>query len=161
MIEFEESGMRFVFSKDDLFYIEKSSMYNRLCCNGVLSVECIVLKRKRVFLVEAKRSIPRADENEKKAFWEEIRKKVIHSLLIFYKELVEDNDEEIGINLRQAVYHTTPMSIVLIFNGFSDDACRELTEIYRSKISDIAKVNHAEVCVLNERAALRRGLIRE
>ena len=45
MVEFEESGMRFLFAAEKTYYIEKSDVYaKKLNGAGVSSVECVTLR---------------------------------------------------------------------------------------------------------------------
>ncbi len=87
-----ESGMLFEFPKSDVFDIESSVFYKKKQPN-LSSVEFLLLKNDKLFLIEAKRSFPKV---ESKADFnkniQDISDKFIHSFELFLSNFVEVNE---------------------------------------------------------------------
>lgn len=162
MISFEESGMTFQVEKDSLFRIEKSGFYNRLKSHGVSTVECIILKKGKIILIEAKRSIPRTDEGSRETFWSEILKKDVHSIMMLSSAIWSGNTTEIGKNVINALSNKPRITFLLIMNAevFNSELCNELSEMYRKELKSIAKIYNADVLVINATDALKKGIIK-
>jgi hypothetical protein len=90
MAVFVESGMIFDLPDENVFLIERSEFVKHR--QGLSSVECVCLKGKRLLLIEAKSSFPRAENNEAySANINEIAEKFIHSFEVFLSHIAKVN----------------------------------------------------------------------
>ena len=118
MSEFIVSGLRFVFPEDILFRIEKSKFFKQK--KSLSSVECLYLRKKRLFLIEVKSSFPRAvnaedfDEN-----LNAISNKFLHSFELFLSHFVNVNPlfpEETPVKFIDYDFSKNEIVFVLIIN---------------------------------------------
>ena len=160
MIEFDESGMKFVFPEETTFHIEASELYTRINGKGVQSVECITLKNGHVLVIEAKQSVPKSYETEVEQFWQSIRRKNVDSLLVVSRKIWWKETAEIGNTLLAAINDRPKFVFMLVMKGLSVDVCNGLSEVYRAKIRDVLRIYNAEAIVINEEQAAKRGIIK-
>lgn len=173
MIEFEESGMSFSFSRDDFFYLEKSSVYKTLNSHGVASVEGVLLKeikkKSTIVFIEAKKSTPDMstsnNESNQDDFLSSLEDKISHSIQICYAILHgrygnDFDKDEMGENLRQAFAMPVHIMFVLIVKEYKDDWCNQMKDALEMKLCALRKVWRMNIMVLNEEMARRYKLVK-
>ena len=158
MVEFSESGLNFRFEEDKCFYIEQSNNYKRICGRGVCSVESIYLgKKNKVFLIEAKSSIPNGNGIED--FCIQIYNKNVHSVLMLASAIWNGRSEEIGEKLCKQILNSPKFICTLIVKDAKEDWCNSLQDLLRIKLRELTAIFGAEIIVINEERARLIGLV--
>lgn len=166
-----ESEMHFgPYDEQDLFHIEKASLYKNLG-EGIKTVEFVLMYReKSICFVEAKRSMPNAEkrqETEKtekfEAFYNAIAEKFLNSLQIYLAAVLKryGSTEELGQQLQSPeILKSVRLRFVLVVKTANENwlpgSCAELN----ARILPIRKIWDARVVVLNEAMAQRYGIVR-
>lgn len=163
MIDFEESGMRFQFTVEKSFHVEKSEVYDkRLNGHGVCSVECITLRGEKVLFIEAKSSAPNPDTASER-FFDYIRgivRKFQDSLSLC--EAIHSNlwsGKEIGDELAERLWNCPKIVFVLIIQHHKKEWLREVQDGLTHEMNALLKIWRAEVIAINQEQALKFGLI--
>ncbi len=167
-----ESEMHFgPYDEQDLFHIEKASLYKNLG-EGIKTVEFVLRYReKSICFVEAKRSMPNAEnrqETEEKtekfeAFYNAIAEKFLNSLQIYLAAVLKryGSTEELGQQLQNPeILKSTRLRFVLVVKTANESwlpgSCAELN----TRILAVRKIWDAKVVVLNEAMARKYGIVR-
>ena len=169
MIEFEESGMRFIFDEKKSFHIEKSPVYRKLSSSGIKSVECIVTriyrKERNVLLIEAKQSTPNPRNYDGKLalrkFLEDVSKKNMDSLQLCYASLhgLWNTAEDLGVDLAEALRRDPKIKCVLIVKGYETEWCQKMKELLHAHMRDWLRLWKADIWVLTEAQARKFKLV--
>lgn len=163
MVEFEESGMRFLFAAEKTYYIEKSDVYaKKLNGAGVSSVECVTLRDDLICFIEAKSSAPNPATSVENfsSYVTKIAKKFTDSLMMC--EAIHGNlwsEEGIGVELKQKLYNAPKIRFVLIVQKHEKAWSASLQDCLAKEMRSLLKIWKASVIVLNKEQALDYHLI--
>lgn len=166
----EESGVVFgEFESDDLLPIENALSRHRLAEKGVKTVEFIVRQHQGgrsgkllVSLIEARSSVPR----QTGAFFEEIRQKMQHSLIVWFCTVLGRHPAlsgDLPANLSQSKHLCLPLRLILVVPTLPDAYLAQMTDAFRAAIRldcCLWGIDHSAVLVLNASRAARLGLIK-
>jgi hypothetical protein len=161
-----ESGVVFgEFEEDDVFGIEKALIKHRFDQKGVKSVEFIVrqqhLNKPLVSLVEARSSVPRQPD----AFFEEIRLKLQHTLIIWFCAVSGRHSALTGKlpeNFSLAETLKLPLRLILVVPALPDAHIVPMTDAFRVALRLDCRlwgIDQSAVFVLNKSRAARLGLV--
>lgn len=168
-----ESGRDFgEFAEDNLFYIEKSEMLNKLG-SGIKTVEFITrLDERIVMFLEAKTGCPnplnKSKDEESKGkfieFYDDIAEKFQDSLHIYAAGVLEryETNDEIGVNLKKIkplrnkeIYFVLVITADEILEDWLVGPKLELEE----RLRKIMKIWKVKVIVLNTTLAKQYGIL--
>lgn len=166
----QESGVVFgEFDEANLFAIEKALSRHRLAEKGVKTVEFIVRQHQvgksgkpLVSLIEARSSVPR----QSGAFFEEIRQKMQHSLIVWFCSVSGRHPAlggDLPANLSQTKHLRLPLRLILVVPTLPDAYLAQMTDTFRAAIKLDCRlwgIDHSAVLVLNESCAAKMGLIK-
>lgn len=162
-----ESGMTFRFPTDNFCHIEQSKVYRQI--EGFSVCECVVLTgRKELSLIEAKSSAP--NPNGEKGierfneFLREIKDKFRDTLSVYHATLLRHGGEDIPQKLRGIPLSEVDYKLYLIINGHKVEWLPPLSNALKSEMRSLLhlwRINDANLKVMNEVEAKRKGLIAE
>lgn len=165
IMEFYESFMKFSFSNEDVFCIEKDPLVTET--EGVKACECIVYISPKVALIEAKSSSPKDISGDKfKDFISDIQQKFSDSLRLFHEtrdgQHGESSFSRLPLHLRSLQITPNMYMVCLIVHGHRLDWLVGLQDAFREAMRDV--INHwqikdSQVKVFNEETAKDNHLI--
>lgn len=164
-MEFYESFMKFSFSDEDVFCIEKDPLVVE--AEGVKACECVVLINPRVALIEAKASSPKDICGDKfKDFISDIKQKFSDSLRLFNEVKNKEHGEvafgRLPLHLQGMAISPNQYVICLIVHGHKIDWLVGLQDAFREAMRDVVNqwnIKDSQVKVFNEETALDNRLI--
>ena len=154
---------------DKVFYIEESSIYQKLG-EGIRTVEYIQLSKKgSLQFVEAKKTCPNVnnkDNNEKKkqkyeSYYQELTEKYSDSLNVLVAGLLDryDETEEIGKRIKEIKsLRNTRIQFILVIKTAEELWLSGVKTELEQRLRKLRKIWHVEVVVLNEELAIRLQL---
>lgn len=174
-LDFVESGMHFRYEKNRTYLIEKTTLYNTLRNKRIKTVECVVIKEKYLFFIEAKTTAPNP-QGEKglerfNAFIEEIFSKFIHSLQLCYATAANIQTEDTGDPYKQskeflAGLHNGPcIRFLLIIKNSRPEWNSQIQDMLQMKLNSqqlntiCNTIWKSTIIVMNETQAKARKLI--
>lgn len=167
-IEFNESGMNFIFPSTSTFLPEKSSLYKKLSLgNGIKSCDIISLDNHKLLLIEAKTTSPNYEvpsiPSKLIEYAEEIHFKIIHSLLLLLG-LIKNRPYIISENLPEDLKKIDLTSIeivpILIAKNNKKEWNISTSEYLNKHIKGITKAFKInDLIVINEEQAQKKGWV--
>lgn len=157
-ITIEESGMIFgSFPVENVFYIEKSKAYQKMCSAGVKTVEFILLHSKKgLFFIEAKSSSSQKDID---FFIEEIAEKFKHSFELWMSIYERRNAADISEKFLQVDMGAVPLKYVLVINGHEEKWLEPIMVELNKALLPYKKIWGLNIAVMNEEIAKSEKLI--
>ena len=170
-ISISESGMMFgPFAEEEVYQIEKSNLHQEVDqgAKHVKTVEFILKSGvPSLQFVEAKSSSPRpaaAGGTAEKfdGFIEEICDKFLHSLNLYCSAVLKRHGKknDLPLPFREMDYSQTKIIFVLVIHGHRESWLRPISEALRKRMAAYLSIWEAKVTAINEREAVKRGLIR-
>jgi hypothetical protein len=158
----EESGMCFI--AENIFHIEKSTLYTNLKNNGIKSVEFIRINNHNLMLVEAKTTLANPNNqnanNQERFNYEikEICEKFVHSINMFSAIRVGVTKEAL-LHIFSTDTHLS-LELVLVIKNHELKWCRIIQQKLRNDLPDyFKKIWKPEIFVINHAAAIQRNLV--
>ncbi|KFL34034.1 MULTISPECIES: hypothetical protein [unclassified Sulfurospirillum] len=159
-----ESGVTFgAFKQDNVFLIEKV-LTDLDYGDGINKVE-FILKHKTgtssVIFLEAKSSIPK----ESDGFFEEIRRKMIHSLTLWVSTICGRHSSlknSLAKNLKSKEDLLLPIKLILVIPKLPDELLEQISQKFKKSLEierKIWDINYSHIMVLNESRARKYKLI--
>ncbi|EGR0774562.1 hypothetical protein EW121_09725 [Vibrio cholerae] len=166
MVAITESGVTFgQFSVEDCYQIEHSQGHNSLG-QGFKMVEFTYLTDQKLFVVEAKSSIPKpTNQPDYDDYWCEIFEKFENALLLQMMAYVKRNsvaNAELPINHKDMDWQQTSLQLRLVIPTVPTQHLTQITDKFRLKLSKLKKlwnIKDTHIFVLNEEMARREGLL--
>lgn len=166
MITITESGVTFGnFSTDNCYQIEHSQGHDSLG-EGFKMVEFTYLIEQRLFVVEAKSSIPRpTNQPDYDNYWSEIFEKFENALLLQMMAYVRRNsvaNSELPINHKDMDWQQISLQLRLVIPTVPTQHLTSITDKFRQRLSKLKKlwnIKDPHIFVLNEEMARREGLL--
>ncbi|MEA5003852.1 MAG: hypothetical protein VB081_10170, partial [Christensenella sp.] len=125
-VNIPESGLIFgEYEESHLFYVEKSSIYNKLG-NGICTIEFVLYnKHDKVLMIEAKSSSPKPSNQEDfDSFIDEIYNKFAHSVELYFSLVlnrIDDNKGEMPDVFKSTDYSIVEIKLLLVINGHKQE----------------------------------------
>jgi len=163
--EIPESGMIFLCEEDDVFHIEESAVYKKM--QGVKIAEFLLIKSRKVFVIEAKSSSP--SPNNKigfDGFIQEIHEKLLNAfslgMAIFLnrhpqKETLPANFQNLDLS------KNTQFILCLVIKGHKTEWLAPIQDELKKSLSGTMKtwaLSPNAVVVMNDEIAREKGFIR-
>lgn len=167
MIKITESGVTFgTFSADDCYQIEHSQGHKALG-ESFKMVEFTYLNGQKLFVVEAKSSIPSSKKSpeEYTGFWRDIFEKFENALLLQLMGCLQRNPAaalELPQSLRSINWAQTQLHLRLVIPKAPDEFLSSLTDKFRKVLHKLKVqwcIDDLHIFVLNEQKARREGLL--
>ncbi|MGI2910643.1 hypothetical protein [Vibrio alginolyticus] len=168
MVSITESGVIFGnFAPDNCYQIEHSQGHSSLG-QGFKMVEFTFLTDQKLYVIEAKSSIPnpQTDLSKYDEFWNEIFEKFENALLLQMMGYVRRNEHsanELPQNLKTMNWEQISIQLRLVIPKVPDgEALNQITLKFRQRMLKLKKlwnINDAHIFVLNEGKARREGLL--
>lgn len=157
-ITIEESGLTFgSFSAENVFYIEKSQVYQKMCGAGVKTVEFILLHSKKgLIFIEAKSSSSQKDIDH---FIEEVADKFKHSFELWMSIYEGRKVADLSEKFRQVDMGSEPLKYVLVINGHEEKWLKPIMDELNKALSPYKKIWGLNIAVMNEKIAKSEKLI--
>ena len=140
----EESGMKFgPFSKDEIFHIEKSGLYQTVS-DGVKIAEFALLRNEeKIVVVEARSSSPQPGSEVKfDSYIDEIYTKFINSFYLIAAIILKRHDfqpDEMPALLAKMKIKATEFRFVLVINGHQDEWLLPINDSLKAKFIPLQK----------------------
>lgn len=166
MVTITESGVTFGhFTSDDCYEIEHSKGHNSLG-QGFKMVEFTYLTNQKLFVVEAKSSIPRAtNQPNYDQYWEEILEKFENALMLQVMAYLRRNpaaDTELPLQHKTMDWQQTSLQLRLVIPTVPDQHLPPITDKFRqclNKLKKLWNIKDTHIFVLNESKARQQGLL--
>ena len=166
MIFFEESGVSFgSVPRDDFYKIEHSKGHKSLG-NGFKMVEFTYLKNQKMFMVEAKSSIPNPrNTSDYEDYWNEIFEKFENALPLQMMGCLKQNsivEQELPSNHKLIDWQKATIQLRLIIPKVPNQHLPQITDKFRQRLHKIKKlwnINDMNIFVINEEKARKEGLV--
>ena len=171
-----EQGIVFgEFENENVFWIERSSLYQKFSNNEIRSVEFILFRDpNELWLIEAKSGAPKPSKQEDfNSFITKIYEKMTHSLSLLISALINrnvDEQAELSHTFRQMNWQVITFKFVLVINwdpAHPDTWLSPLRNALQRKFSEqipaglkIWRIQpEYSVIVINQKMAMKYGLI--
>ncbi|WP_243976551.1 hypothetical protein [Vibrio natriegens] len=166
MVTINESGVTFGnFAQDDCYQIEHSLGHNSLG-QGFKMVEFTYLSNDKLFVVEAKRSIPRASSQpDYDNYWDEIFEKFENALILQMMAFVKRNqraEAELPQNHKLMDWQQTTLQLRLVIPTVPNQHLAPITHKFRKRLHKLKKlwsISDKHMFVINEEKARLEGLL--
>ncbi|WP_330960562.1 hypothetical protein [Photobacterium sp. 53610] len=166
MVTITESGMTFGdFDQDDCYQIEHSQGHNSLG-QGFKMVEFTYLLEQKLFVVEAKSTIPRAtSQPDYDNYWDEIFEKFENALTLQLMAFVKRNmlaESELPPNHKRMDWQQTSFQLRLVIPKVPNGHLAPITHKFRQRLHKLKKlwcISDAHIFVVNEEKARQEGLL--
>ena len=168
-IVIQESDMRFgEYEKDRVFQIEQCSQYTeKLRQNGIKSCEFILLRGKKLYFVEAKKSCPNqimAETVEEKRikykeYIQEIVLKMKHSLIL-YSNILLNRYSMNGVPETLKDLSKLEIRLILVVKNAEKEWLVPFQDIFRKELKDEMKIwKIPDFIIINEEMAREKHFI--
>ncbi|HEY8909467.1 MAG TPA: hypothetical protein VIM51_04185 [Desulfosporosinus sp.] len=167
-VTIEESGMTFgPFSEEQIFYVEKSDIYNKLQ-NGLPIAEFLLIQpdKNLLLVVEAKSSSPNPSNMKSQLqfdeFITEISRKLLNAFALGLTLCLGrhvDNIDELSNSFQEIDYASVTILFLLVINGHKDEWLAPVNEALQRELKDVSKIWPLKVITINEKAAKKYNLI--
>lgn len=166
MISIPESGVIFgYFPADSCYQIEHSKGHKSLG-DGFKMVEFTYLAGEKLFIVEAKSTIPKASSKpDYENFWNDIYEKFENALLLQLMGSLGRNQaaaNELPKHLKQLNWEQATLQLRLVIPPVPNEFLPPLTETFRKRLQKISKqwsIHSSHLFVINENKARQEGLL--
>ncbi|QTL35934.1 hypothetical protein [Pseudoalteromonas viridis] len=166
MIRIPESGVEFGDLKaDDCYQIEHSQGHQSLG-DGFKMVEFTYLREQKLFVVEAKSSIPKASSQpDYDNYWAEILEKFENALLLQVMAYLKRNpsaEQELPTNHTAMDWQHTSLQLRLVIPKVPTQFLPPLTDKFRQSLKRLKTlwcIRDSHIFVLNEDKARSEGLL--
>ena len=159
MIRIDESGMSFgPFHASNVFWVEKSELYQKVRNREVKTVEFILAEDNKLQFLEAKSSSPRpvADNKIKfDDFIDEIALKFLHSINLHYSGILGRHEEINDIPDKIKLMDNSQVSIkcILVIKGHEMAWLPPIQVALNRKMISISSIWNFEIAVINDSMA--------
>lgn len=165
-VDFEESGLRFgPFSESSIFRIEQSSSYKNIQQNTKIAEFLWVSVNQKLWVVEAKSSIPRPSNIEDYAnYFHDIRDKFLNAISLTVSGKLERehvNLADIPDDIQQLNWSSVDIVLALVIPDVPPDKLPPMTDKLRSVMKHYIKswgIKESSVNVLNREQAVKCSL---
>lgn len=166
MVAITESGITFGhFSTDDCYEIEHSQGHNSLG-QGFKMVEFTYMSGQKLFVVEAKSTIPRStSQPEYDNYWDEIFEKFENALTLQLMAFVKRNplaESELPQNHKLIDWQQTSLQLRLVIPTVPKQHLAPITDKFRQRLYKLKKlwsISDTHIFVINEEKARQEGLL--
>jgi hypothetical protein len=140
-----ESGMNFIASTDDTYYIEKSPAYSSVG-NGVKAVEFVrKMKDRRLWLVEAKACFPDENDKNKRGEWiKMICDKFLHSLNLYCAVKLNVISDSLPV-----AFDESKILFVLVIKEQALGRCEKVQEVLKNRLLPYLRIWKTNILVIN------------
>lgn len=120
-LDFVESGMHFRYEKNRTYLIEKTTLYNTLRNKRIKTVECVVIKGKYLFFIEAKTTAPNPQGEKGLERFNAFIEEIFLNLFILFNyamrllPIFRQRIREILINRARSFWLDYTMALVFVF----------------------------------------------
>ncbi len=166
MVTITESGVIFGnFAQDDCYQIEHSQGHKSLG-EGFKMVEFTYLSNKKLYVVEAKSSIPRpTTQPDYDKYWDEIFEKFENALTLQMMAFVKRNqsaEAELPQNHKRINWQQTSLELRLVIPTVPTQHLAPITHKFRKHLYKLRKlwsISDTHMFVINEEKARLEGLL--
>jgi len=166
MVTIKESGVVFGDFPEDNFYRIEHSAGHKFLGDGFKMVEFVFLDDKKLFLLEAKSSIPKpAQEKNWDDFWDGITEKFENGLLLQIMGCVKRNNavyRELPDNLATMDWEKTSLQLRLVIPEVPTKHLPQMTDKFRQQLHKLRKIwniDNRHIVVINSEKAQHEGLL--
>ena len=157
MVSITESGVNFGdFSEEDLYKIEHSQGHLSLG-EGFKMVEFTYLKNQKMFMVEAKSSIPNPrNTSDYENYWNEIFEKFENALPLQMMGCLKQNsivEQELPSNHKLIDWQKATIQLRLIIPKVPNQHLPQITDKFRQRLHKIKKLGDGDVVLASKREA--------
>jgi hypothetical protein len=165
-ITFEESGLVFgPFEANTLFHIEKTNSYLKIQEHTKIAEFLWISPTNKLWIVEAKSSIPRPDTGDYEKYFDEIKSKLVNALALTISGVlkrVHVDLNELPTQFLEANWSNIDFKLILIIPNVPNDHLAPMTHKLRKVMLNIRKpwnIDEISINVLNKHQAVKYGLV--
>lgn len=161
-----ESDMTFGIYHVDYCYLIENSKGHMSLGEGFKMVEFTLLRPEGLYVVEAKKSLPRPDSVPAyDNFWQDILEKMDNALQLHVMAHVRRNNpaySELPSEIQSINLSTIDFLLRLVIPGVPDNHLPNITQVFRTRAAKLKRkwiLNELHIAVINENKARTAGLI--
>jgi len=167
MVNIVESGMEFgPFEDGDVFYIEKSKIYQKIQQNMQMAEFVVTMRNNSIWIVEAKSSSPNPRNKESEVSFDEyiteISNKLLNALTLTVSVVLNRHDngtDEILPNVRKGIVGGHAIKLCLIIKGHNEEWLIPIQDALNQQLYLNKKIWKFDIAVMNDNIARTQKLI--